>query len=157
MKMLNKIPLNCGSLYVLCLILVGLMPAMCNSHTYTHTKVSALCSGILNLTLSLFLCLPVWVELNRVLWCEWDVSLKNITHQRFAGMEWYFTLRSFCRQSGSCSLFDAAEKVQSVEEGLVIWIWTIMQLFEHVSDINFMIGYECFQVVFTALNGLTII
>ena len=82
-----------ASFYVLCLILaMCLMSLMCHSVlcSRTHKKVSTpllrffffFFFSPLNLSLSLFLCLPVWVEFNRVLWCERDVSLKNIRHQR---------------------------------------------------------------------------
>lgn len=82
------------------------------SHTHTHTQKGQ-SSGFLNLTRSL--ALPVWAEFNRVLWCERDVSLKNIRHQRSL-LRWSGI--SSCAHSAHSlelvSFFDAARQFQSV-------------------------------------------
>lgn len=52
------------------------------SHTPTHAHKGQRSLLWLSQSHSYSFCLPVWVEFNRVLWCERDVSLKNIRHQR---------------------------------------------------------------------------
>lgn len=125
--MLNKVLLNINSF---CLSLdlydvhgasdVSVPPPLSPSHSHTPThahKRSALpCSGFLNLSLSLFLCLPVWVEFNRVLWCERDVSLKNIRHQRSL-LRWSgISSCAHSAQSGSWFPFETARQFQKLLE-----------------------------------------
>lgn len=86
---------NCSSLWASRLITAWLTPEMCffipSSHGETHTRDKGHRSllrrtqshtGAPSILPTPFPCLAVWVELNRALWCEWDVSLKNITHQK---------------------------------------------------------------------------
>lgn len=66
-----------------------------------------------------------WVELNGVRWCEWDVSSKNIAHQKvFPGR----SATSRCAHSphALASFFSspALTKVKNVEEIVLIWTWT---------------------------------
>lgn len=77
-----------------------------HTHRHTHTKVSTPLLW-LSQSLTLSLCLPVWVEFNRVLWCERDVSLKNIRHQR-----------SLLRWSGISSCAHSAHSLD-----LVSFLW----------------------------------
>lgn len=109
-----KVLLKCGSFSIICVMfMVWLTPLMSHpllffsSHTHTlprmHTKVSTpLLWFSHSLSLSHTHSLPVWVEFNRVLWCERDVSLKNIRHQRSL-LRWSgISSCAHSAQSGSC-------------------------------------------------------
>lgn len=115
LRMLIKVLLKCGSFSTICVMfVVCLAPLMSHpllffsSHTQTHTHTKVRTPLLwLSQSLTLSLCLPVWVEFNRVLWCERDVSLKNIRHQR-----------SLLRWSGISSCAHSAHSLD-----LVSFLW----------------------------------